>query len=926
MSKMAITRIWILPVLTGLITTLGFCRAANLVSIVDNEKITSELRMMEDTLKSKDLLQTGSMSIEKADDQHPIELLEKVCATIQKHGAVALLDLAPPLSGQLLRSFVRTLGLGYITFGDLSTLVPADHSDLHIAVQPPGSVMLQAIPEIIKRCSISKVAILYDKSFDLDILPKRLLSGVPVQHLYQEIATDTDSLRSQLQKLKDTDVHNFFVVARNPSVQNVLREAQGIFKNSTKHLEEDDYWFVLTKDQKIACTSCGEQFSIILIRAQMADSTLMYNFVTFLRSFSKYIHSFDSEDTNVEEALIYDMMNVLGNALLETPTNVTPRIDDCYDVENASESLVTQSKAFLSVLKNSSREGVFGPIRYKDGRIQQQLSLVIQRQTYKSGMMTSVEHLGNWTEADGLHLNLTRLLKKAGRKTYRVVISPTYEPFVYRLGNGSYKGYCIDLLDKIRDIMGFDYTLYESPDGLVGSLGENGTWNGVIKELIEDKADIAVGPLSVMAERENVVDFTVPYYDLVGLTILMPKPILTYGWFRFIEVLDTTVWMGIILAFFLFSSLLCLFDRFSPFSYQNNIESWNGKGTEPRVFTMKEGIWFCMMSLTPQGGGEAPRALSGRLIAATWWLFGFIVIATYTANLAAFLTTSRLEEPIKSLDDLFDQNKVKYAPSNGSAALVYFKRMANIEETFYSIWKQMSLNDSLNPVERAKLAVWDYPVSNKYTRLWKTMKQTGFPNSLEEAKRRIATENFAYIGDAEGNRYQALTNCSLWAVGEPFSRKPFAFAVQEGSPLRSDLSNAILQLLNKRSLEKLKEKWWDKNPHKIECAKQEDESDGISIQNIRGVFLLVAMGTGMSLICLAVEFYFYNYRARQKKKEYYVAKNQSKAKLTESQSAVSVSKSTNGDVNGWPDITLNSVNNQTANGRKVTFDIDDNKF
>ena len=27
-----------------------------------------------------------------------------------------------------------------------------------------------------------------------------------------------------------------------------------------------------------------------------------------------------------------------------------------------------------------------------------------------------------------------------------------------------------------------------------------------------------------MAERENVVDFTVPYYDLVGISILMKKP------------------------------------------------------------------------------------------------------------------------------------------------------------------------------------------------------------------------------------------------------------------------------------------------------------------------------------------------------------------------------------------------------------------
>ena len=44
---------------------------------------------------------------------------------------------------------------------------------------------------------------------------------------------------------------------------------------------------------------------------------------------------------------------------------------------------------------------------------------------------------------------------------------------------------------------------------------------------------------------------------------------------------------------------------------------------------------------------------------ATWWLFGFIIIASYTANLAAFLTVSRLEVPVGSLDDLNNQFKIK---------------------------------------------------------------------------------------------------------------------------------------------------------------------------------------------------------------------------------------------------------------------------
>ena len=117
-----------------------------------------------------------------------------------------------------------------------------------------------------------------------------------------------------------------------------------------------------------------------------------------------------------------------------------------------------------------------------------------------------------------------------------------------------------------------------------------------------------VAPLSVMAERESVIDFTVPYYDLVGITILMEKPKFEYKIFRFMSVLEASVWGCVVAAFFLVSILLCIFDRYSPYSYQNNKTRWDGQGEEPRVFTLKEGLWFCMTSLTPQGQLERNNA------------------------------------------------------------------------------------------------------------------------------------------------------------------------------------------------------------------------------------------------------------------------------------------------------------------------------
>lgn len=113
-------------------------------------------------------------------------------------------------------------------------------------------------------------------------------------------------------------------------------------------------------------------------------------------------------------------------------------------------------------------------------------------------------------------------------------------------------------------------------------------------------------------------------------------------------------------------------------------------------------------------------------------MLSFIIIASYTANLAAFLTVSRLDTPVESLDDLAKQYKILYAPLNGSSAMTYFQRMSQIEGRFYEIWKDMSLNDSLTPVERSKLAVWDYPVSDKYTKMWQAMQEAGLPNTLEQ--------------------------------------------------------------------------------------------------------------------------------------------------------------------------------------------------
>lgn len=613
------------------------------------------------------------------------------------------------------------------------------------------------------------------------------------------------------------------------------------------------------------------------------------------------------------------------------------------------------------------------------------------------------------------------------KKVHLIVGTLEAPPFMMKrsTANNSIEwfGYCMDFFLELIKHLPYEvtYELYQVSDNKFGSKvrqiimeTKNGSkfaapkkiekWNGLIGDLEKGRAHIALAPLAVMAERELAIDFTVPFYDLVGIQILLKKPEVPQDWFKFLTVLDNEVWFSITLAYFVTSFVIFLFDRLSPYSHKNlarlkkiaeskrqeiklnNFANKNNNGighiqtisndlsgftqgagyltnmASPKAdiisratplrlptavgpdssqtlrlfgnlsmnpflnskqsgsnkvgpddgltreapsrvrrlsanywetlksrgsigawtndedhsdsssdvddgkpdFGLRDSLWFCITSLTPQGGGEAPQNLSGRVVAGAWWLFCFILIASYTANLAAFLTVSRLDIPIESLDDLAKQYRIKYAPIDGTAEQTYFERMAYIEEIFYNRWKEMSMNDSLSEEERSKFAVWDYPISDKYTKIWAQIQEVGMPPDIESAIKRVKNSNlddgFALLANANLVKHAIMTDCSFKAAGDELSRKPLALGIQKGhEQLRDDISYAILQLINRRFMEVLREKWWTNNPMRITCESN-DESEGISIENIGGVFIIILAGVALSFFVWAIERFVYKTR------------------------------------------------------------------
>ncbi|NXG37127.1 GRIK3 protein, partial [Dromaius novaehollandiae] len=183
-------------------------------------------------------------------------------------------------------------------------------------------------------------------------------------------------------------------------------------------------------------------------------------------------------------------------------------------------------------------------------------------------------------------------------------------------GNDRFEGYCIDLLKELAIILGFTYEIRLVEDGKYGAQDDKGQWNGMVKELIDHKADLAVAPLTITHVREKAIDFSKPFMTL-GVSILYRKPNGTNpSVFSFLNPLSPDIWMYILLAYLGVSCVLFVLSLF-PFH----------------------------PSPTP-GSELMPKALSTRIIGGIWWFFTLIIISSYTANLAAFLTVERMESPI----------------------------------------------------------------------------------------------------------------------------------------------------------------------------------------------------------------------------------------------------------------------------------------
>ncbi|XP_019892403.2 glutamate receptor ionotropic, kainate 1 [Musca domestica] len=425
-------------------------------------------------------------------------------------------------------------------------------------------------------------------------------------------------------------------------------------------------------------------------------------------------------------------------------------------------------------------------------------------------------------------------------------------------GQPMWEGFCIDMIESLAEKMNFDYEIVTPKKGKFGRRDPvTHEWDGLVGDLVSGETDFVVAALKMYSEREEYIDFLAPYFEQTGITIVMRKPVKQTSLFKFMTVLRLEVWMSIVGALVSTAVAIWLLDTYSPYSAKNNKKAYP---YPCRDFTLRESFWFALTSFTPQGGGEAPKAISARILVAAYWLFVVLMLATFTANLAAFLTVERMQTPVQSLEQLARQSRINYTVVEGSDTHHYFINMDFAEKTLYRMWKELALNASR---DFHKFRVWDYPIKEQYGRILLAINSSMPVADAEEGFRKVNERegaDYAFIHDSSEIKYEITMNCNLTEVGEVFAEQPYAVAVQQGSHLADPISFAILELQKDRYFEELKAKYWNRS--RSNCPLSEEEQ-GITLESLGGVFIATLCGLGLAMISLVFEV-LWNKRKQKK--------------------------------------------------------------
>ena len=214
-------------------------------------------------------------------------------------------------------------------------------------------------------------------------------------------------------------------------------------------------------------------------------------------------------------------------------------------------------------------------------------------------------------------------------------------------------GYSVDLLNHLSNILGFTVDLYLVEDSKYGGYNPStGMYNGMVGDILNSKATMAIAGLTINTDRLRYIDFTAPFMRAeIGIITLKTVKEKSYFNLDFIASLGPEVQYAIIVLFSVATVLVYAFDNYVIY---NKRKFNKRRQTQTRItfypwqesFTYISGLMF-----QREIGGVNPSTLGGRTVA-VFIAFSMVAVSTlYTASLTAEQVVKDDNKVFKGLKD-----------------------------------------------------------------------------------------------------------------------------------------------------------------------------------------------------------------------------------------------------------------------------------
>ncbi|XP_071131796.1 glutamate receptor 4-like [Mytilus edulis] len=602
----------------------------------------------------------------------------------------------------------------------------------------------------------------------------------------------TNNYAGPLEYLPYIDRHSpdgIFVLTATDTMEDIISQGQVGSSNFP--------WVLMSGDTQLVNRSQYNDSFVVLLRNQFKD--LISDQETCRSNHSRYLDS---------EIYLSDATKVMLEIFSEVV--ISKNIKALEPMDCRQKSLPSNRTHAMEVFKTFQQNHVMNYSEY-------------QICSTENSLTDSWKYMGNWSKDNGISLVTSRLFGNEfidfNNATLKVAALPL-DPFVFfnidDNNQTTYSGFCIDILDQLALKFNFNYEIVSPADNAYGSLEDDGTWNGMVGMVMSNDADFAAGPFTITSARESVIDFTTTYMEEgIGILTMRPKEEENKE-YKMFKPLSVTVWVMIGVAIVIVGVLVYVNNRYSPVIPVTKPEDNEPQQNPPKLTSS---MWNVYGYFVEQGGDERPRSLSGRLILSVWWMFTILMLATYTANLAAYLTVTIIDSPINSLEELANHADIRPLIFSGSNLQTLFKT--------------------------AKSSV--------YGQIWSKMSGMPIVKDIDTTLSYVRTNEYAFLSDFSLLEYIMLQDCQTYAMAdEKFNNAGFGFVLEENSLYLNAFNLAILKMNEAGLIEKWRKQWWSLSD---DCTSSDrtGSAQSLGLDSIVGLYYVYFGVVGLAVFAFLIE-------------------------------------------------------------------------